>query len=110
MQIVTLVAMHLGKQFTHAVISAPQEQTEEGFTKRDYKIAFSTAQGVAVPLMQVPNETLHPLITGARASRSLGSVKRVVAFLRQSGPSPPTTWPCLPSATRASVNSSAHCL
>jgi len=25
-QIVTLVAMHLGQRFTHAVISAPQEQ------------------------------------------------------------------------------------
>jgi hypothetical protein len=26
MQIVTLVAMHLGRRFTHALISAPQEQ------------------------------------------------------------------------------------
>jgi hypothetical protein len=28
-QIVTLVAMHLGKRFTHAVIAAPQEQIEQ---------------------------------------------------------------------------------
>jgi superfamily II DNA or RNA helicase len=27
-QIVTLVAMHLGQRFSHAVISAPQEQIE----------------------------------------------------------------------------------
>ncbi len=31
MQIVTLVAMQLGRRFTHAVISAPQEQIEHGF-------------------------------------------------------------------------------
>ena len=29
-QIVTLVAMHLGQRFSHAVISAPQEQIEQG--------------------------------------------------------------------------------
>jgi superfamily II DNA or RNA helicase len=29
-QIVTLVAMHLGKRFSHAVIAAPQEQIEQG--------------------------------------------------------------------------------
>ena len=31
MQIVTLVAMQLGQRFTHAIISAPQEQIEHGF-------------------------------------------------------------------------------
>ncbi len=36
MQIVTLVAMRLGRRFTHAVISAPQEQIEHGFVQRDY--------------------------------------------------------------------------
>ena len=54
-QIVTLVAMHLGQRFTHAVISAPQEQIEQGFVKRDYRsIAFPDRQGVAVPSIQVP--------------------------------------------------------
>lgn len=33
-QIVTLVAMHLGRRFSHAVISAPQEQIEQGFVKQ----------------------------------------------------------------------------
>lgn len=81
-QIVTLVAMHLGQRFTHAVISAPQEQIEEGFVKRDYQvIAFPACQGVAVPAIQVPKA----LIKGARESR-LGSVKRVVRYLRQPGP------------------------
>ena len=37
MQIVTLVAMHLSQRFTHAVISAPQEQIEHGFVHRDYQ-------------------------------------------------------------------------
>jgi superfamily II DNA or RNA helicase len=47
-QIVTLVAMHLGERFTHAVISAPQEQIEQGFIKRDYQaIAFPDCPGVA---------------------------------------------------------------
>src|ERR1700738_1418625 len=81
-QIVTLVAMHLGCRFTHAVISAPQEQIEQGFTKRDYQlIAFPDCQGVAVPSIQVPKA----LIKGARESR-LGSVKRVIHYLRQPGP------------------------
>ncbi len=54
-QIVTLVAMHLGERFTHAVISAPQEQIEQGFVKRDYQvIAFPDCPGVAVPSIQVP--------------------------------------------------------
>jgi Rad3-related DNA helicase len=49
-QIVTLVAMQLGCRFSHAVISAPQEQIEQGFVKRDYQlIAFPDCQGVAVP-------------------------------------------------------------
>ena len=49
-QIVTLVAMHLGRRFTHAVIAAPQEQIEQGFTKLDYDtVAFPDFQGVAVP-------------------------------------------------------------
>src|SRR6201993_5448322 len=69
-QIVTLVAMHLGQRFSHAVISAPQEQIEQGFVKRDYQvIAFPECQGVAVPSIQVP----RVLIKGARESR-LGSV------------------------------------
>lgn len=37
MQIVTLVAMHLGRRFTHALISAPQEQIEHDFIHRDYQ-------------------------------------------------------------------------
>ena len=81
-QIVTLVAMHLGQRFSHAVISAPQEQIEQGFVKRDYQaIAFPDCQGVAVPSIQVPKA----LIKGARESR-LGSVKRVIHYLRQPGP------------------------
>ena len=49
-QIVTLVAMHLGKRFSHAVVSAPQEQIEQGFVKRDYHIiGFPNRHGVAVP-------------------------------------------------------------
>src|SRR3954463_14976461 len=73
-QIVTLVAMHLGERFTHAVISAPQEQIEQGFVKRDYQtIAFPDHRGVAVPSIRVPKS----LIKGARESQ-LGSVKRVI--------------------------------
>src|SRR5438046_10608595 len=78
-QIVTLVAMHLGQQFTHAVISAPQEQIEQGFVKRDYQVvAFTDCPGVAVPSVQVP----AVLIKGARDS-TLGSVKRVIHYLRR---------------------------
>src|ERR1700730_13992746 len=81
-QIVTLVAMHLGRRCSHAVISAPQEQIEQGFVKRDYEvIAFPNHQGVAVPAIQVPKA----LIKGARESR-LGSVKRLIHYLRQAGP------------------------
>ncbi|HYT94474.1 MAG TPA: DEAD/DEAH box helicase family protein, partial [Gemmataceae bacterium] len=80
-QIVTLVAMHLGRRFTHAVISAPQEQIEEGFTKRDYQvIAFPDCPGVAVPSIQVPKALIH----GARESK-LGSVRRVLRYLREPG-------------------------
>jgi Rad3-related DNA helicase len=47
-QIVTLVAMHLGQRFSHALISASQEQIEQGFVKRDYQdIAFPACRGVA---------------------------------------------------------------
>jgi hypothetical protein len=81
-QIVTLVAMHLGKRFSHAVISAPQEQIEQGFVKRDYRVvAFPERHGVAVPSIQVPKHT----ILGARDSK-VGSVKRVIQYLRQPGP------------------------
>jgi hypothetical protein len=81
-QIVTLVAMELGRRFTHAVISAPQEQIEQGFAKRDYEhIAFPDCPGVAV----FPFQARKSLIKGARES-SLGSVKRVVQYLRQHGP------------------------
>jgi hypothetical protein len=37
MQVVTLVAMQLGRRFSHAVIAAPQQQIEEGFTDLDYR-------------------------------------------------------------------------
>lgn len=81
-QIVTLVAMHLGERFSHALISAPQEQIEQGFVKRDYQlIAFPHCLGVAVSPIQAPKA----LIKGARESR-LGSVKRVIHYLRQPGP------------------------
>ncbi len=81
-QIVTLVAMQLGQRFTHAVISAPQEQIEEGFVQRDYQtIAFPVCPGVAVPPILAP----AALIKGARESK-LGSVKRVIHYLRQPGP------------------------
>ena len=81
-EIVTLVAMHLGQRFTHAVISAPQEQIEQGFVRRDYQvIAFPGCPGVAVPSIQVPKT----LIKGARESK-LGSVRRVVQYLKQPGP------------------------
>ncbi len=85
-QIVTLVAMRLGQRFTHAVISAPQEQIEQGFVKRDYQVvAFPDCQGVAVPAIQVPNKEPRALIKGARDS-NLGSVKRIIHYLRQQGP------------------------
>src|SRR5216684_2028810 len=59
-QIVTLVAMQLGRRFTHAVISAPQEQIEQGFVKRDYqRIAFPDCPGVAAPSIQVPQALIN---------------------------------------------------
>lgn len=85
-EIVALIAMNLGRRFSHALIAAPQEQIEQGFTRRDYDtVAFPESQGVAVPSIQVPNKPPHSLIKGARDS-GLGSVKRVVQYLRQSGP------------------------
>ncbi len=81
-QIVTLVAMHLGQRYTHAVIAAPQQQIEQGFVKRDYlEIKFPECKGAAVSSIQAPKS----LINGARESR-LGSVKRIVQYLRQPGP------------------------
>src|SRR5262249_55271602 len=81
-QIVTVVAMHLGERFTHAVIAAPQEQIERGFTRRDYQqITYPDCPGVAVAALRVPKSLIH----GARDSR-LGSVKRVIQYLRQPGP------------------------
>jgi ERCC4-related helicase len=38
MQIVTLVAMQLGRRFTHAVIAAPQQQIEHAFVRPDYQL------------------------------------------------------------------------
>ena len=74
--------MHLGRRFTHAVIAAPQEQIEHGFVHRDYQtVAFPDCRGVAVPAVAVPEE----LIWGARQSE-LGSVKRLLAYLRQPAP------------------------
>jgi hypothetical protein len=81
-QIVTLVAMQLGRRFSHAVISAPQEQIEHGFVQRDYRtIAFPDFPGVAQPALAVPER----LIRGARGS-TLGSVKQIAAYLRQPCP------------------------
>ena len=80
-EIVTLVAMHLGQRFSHAVISAPQEQIEQGFVKRDYRtIAFPDCPGAAQPALAAPEK----LIRGARLS-GLGSVKQIAAYLRQPG-------------------------
>src|SRR5580698_3845911 len=78
--IFALVGMHLGTRFSHAVISAPQEQIEQGFVKRDYTVvAFPERHGVAVPSVQVPNKPVHKaLIRAARESGNLGSVKRIV--------------------------------
>jgi Type III restriction enzyme, res subunit len=80
--VVTLVAMHLGQRFTHAVIAAPQEQIEQGFVHRDYQtVAFPACSGVAVPVIAVPEE----LIWATRQSE-LGSLKRLLAYLRQPNP------------------------
>src|SRR6516225_8696944 len=81
-QIVSLVAMQLGRRFSHAVISAPQEQIEQGFVRRDYRtIALPECPGVAQPALAVPER----LIRGARGS-TLGAVKQIAAYLRQPGP------------------------
>jgi hypothetical protein len=74
--------MQLGRRFSHAVIAAPQEHIEHGFVHRDYQcIAFPDHAGVASPRVQVPKD----LIWGARQSQ-LGSVRRLLAYLRQPGP------------------------
>jgi hypothetical protein len=81
-EIVTLVGMQLGRRFTRAVIAAPQEQIEHAFVHRDYdRVGFPSTPGVAAPLVAVPEE----LIWGARQS-DLGSVRRLLAYLRQPGP------------------------
>jgi superfamily II DNA or RNA helicase len=81
-QIVALVAMHLGQRFSHALISAPQEQIEQGFVRRDYKrIDFPSCPGVAQPVLEAPEK----LIRGARVS-GLGSIRQIAAYLRQPGP------------------------
>jgi hypothetical protein len=50
----------------HLFVSAPQEQIEQGFVRRDYNVvAFSERPGVAVPSIQVPKQT----ILGARDGR-----------------------------------------
>jgi hypothetical protein len=83
MQIVTLVAMQLGRRFTHAVIAAPQQQIEHAFVHPDYRlIAFPTCQGVAAPDIDVP----EGLILGARNSKQLNSASRLTAYLRHGGP------------------------
>ena len=75
MQIVTLVAMQLGRRFTHAVIAEPQEHIEHGFVHRDNQaVAFPQCRGVAVPTVEVPEY----IIWGARQSE-LGSVKGLLA-------------------------------
>ena len=85
-QMVTLVAMHLGKRFTHAVISAPQQQIEQGFTIRDYNlIAYPECQGVAVSPIQAANDERMGLIRGSRDS-GRGSVRHIATYLRQSLP------------------------
>src|SRR5262249_29396125 len=62
-QIVTLVAMQLGRRYSHAVIAAPQTQIERGFTKRDFDtVDFPESHGVAVPSIRVPNKSPHSLI------------------------------------------------
>src|SRR5262249_47680659 len=70
------------RRFTHAVIAAPQEQIEHRFVHRDYQaVTFPQYRGVVVPAVELPEY----MIWGARQSE-LGSVKRLLAYLRQSGP------------------------
>jgi hypothetical protein len=83
MQVVTLVAMQLGRRFSHAVIAAPQQQIEEGFTDLDYRyVGFPACQGAAAPNIEVPEH----FVWGARNSKQLSSTKRLIAYLRQPGP------------------------
>jgi Type III restriction enzyme, res subunit len=83
MQVVTLVAMQLGRRFSHAVIAAPQQQIEEGFTDLDYRyVGFPACQGAAAPDIEVPEH----FVWGARNSKQLSSTKRLIAYLRQPGP------------------------
>jgi len=82
MQIVTLVAMQLGRRFTHALISAPQEQIEHGFVHRDYhRVEWSPHAGVAVPAVEVPE---HIILASRRSD--LGSVRQIRSYLRLQGP------------------------
>ena len=82
LEVVTLVAMQLGKRFTHALIAAPQQQIEEGFVHLDYGvIRFPQMSGAATPDIEVP----EGLIWGARRG-DLGSVRRLLAYLRQHAP------------------------
>lgn len=82
MQIVTLVAMQLGQRFTHAILSAPQEQIEHGFVHRDYqRVDWAAHAGVAVPSVKVPEE----IILASRKS-DLGSVRQIRSYLRLPGP------------------------
>src|SRR5204862_6093226 len=68
--VVTLVGMHLGQRFTHAVIAAPQEQIEHGFVHRDYQsVAFPRCRGAAVNDIVVADD----LIWAARQTQQLGS-------------------------------------
>src|SRR5436189_5925000 len=79
MQIVTLVAMQLGKRFSHAVIAAPQQQIEQGFTDLDYRhVGFPACQGAAAPAIEVPER----FAWGARSSKQLNPTKRLVAYLQ----------------------------
>jgi hypothetical protein len=81
-QIVTLVAMQLGQRFTHAVIAPPQQQIEHAFVHPDYRlVAFPPCQGVAAPDIEIP----EGLILGARNSKQLNSVYRLIAYLRHYG-------------------------
>lgn len=83
MQIVTLVAMQVGRRFSHAVIAAPQQQIEQAFVHPDYKlVAFPGCSGVAAPDIEVP----EGLILGARTSKQLNSASRLIAYLRHHGP------------------------
>ncbi len=85
LQIVTLIAMHLGRRFSHAIISAPQEQIELGFVHRNYVVVeFPFPSGLGVRASEI--ETPEGLIQGARRS-TLGASKRLRAYLRQAGPS-----------------------